>query len=72
MFVLTAMNQLGIAAAQSNCHTAAAYLLNFSKVSVKTLQLKDQTTIMKVEKCILLEYTHFLSVLSHTSVYCRM
>jgi hypothetical protein len=62
------MNQSGIAAAQSNYHTAAAYLLNFWEVSVNTLQLKDQTTIMKVEKSILLECTHFLNVFFQISV----
>jgi hypothetical protein len=63
MFVLTVvMTQSGIAAAQSNYRIATIYQLNFLEVSVNTLQLKDQTTITKVEKCILLDCTHFLSV----------
>jgi len=49
------MNQSGIAAAQSSCHTAIAYLLNFLEVSVNTLQLKDQITMTQVEECIPLE-----------------
>jgi len=64
------MNQSGIAAAQSSCHTATAYLLNFLEVSVNTLQLKDQTTMTQVEKCIPPECTHVLNVFVSISVLC--
>jgi len=64
------MNQSGIAAAQSSCHTATAYLPNFLEVSVNTLQLKDQTTMTQVEKCIPLMCTHVLNVFILISVSC--
>jgi len=64
------MDQSGIAAAQSSCHTATAYLLNFLEVSVNTLQLKDQTTMTQVEECIPLEGTHVFNAFFLISVSC--
>ena len=69
-FGLPVMNQSGIAAAQSNCHTASAYLLNFLEVSVNTLQLKDQTTMTQIEECIPLEGTHVFNAFILISVSC--
>jgi len=64
------MNQSGIAAAQSSCHTATAYLLNFLEVSANTLQLKDQTTITQVEEFIPLQGTHVFNAFILISVSC--
>lgn len=47
MSLLTVLHQSGTAAAQSNCHTAVASLLNFWEAFVTSLQLQCHITIIQ-------------------------